>query len=361
MKLSVFGLGYVGTVSAGCLAQDGHQVIGVDLNPRKVEQVAGGRSPIIEPGLDELIAKAHQQGRLEATADGRRAVRESDVSLICVSTPSNGNGSLHYQHVENVCREIGAALGEKSGYHVVVVRSTVLAGTVRGRLIPILEDTSGRRAGPDFGVVMNPEFLRESTAVADYYHPGQVIIGQLDAASGDPVEELYQAVEAPRVRTSVETAEMLKYVNNAFHAVKVVFANEIGSFCKAHGIDGREVMELFCRDRRLNISDAYLRPGFAFGGSCLPKASPGAGLPGEAERRGMPPLGRRAGKQSEADRPRRQPGRTDRTHERGNPGAELQGRDRRRRARARSCRWPRPSSGAATTSACTTRWWTRPG
>ncbi len=271
MRISVFGLGYVGCVSAACLAQDGHEVIGMDVNPQKVHFVKSGQSPVIETGLDELIRKAVEAERLQTTLDSQTAVHNSDVSLICVGTPSNGNGSLKLDYVENVSREIGWALGSKPDYHVVVVRSTVLPGTVQERLVPLLEQGSGKKAGVDFGVCMNPEFLREGSAIEDYYQPSYVVIGELDGRSGDAVEHMYEAVEAPVVRTSIPTAEMLKYANNAFHALKVVFANEIGNLCKAHGIDGREVMSIFCQDRRLSISPSYLRPGGAFGGSCLPK------------------------------------------------------------------------------------------
>lgn len=271
MKTGIFGLGYVGSISAACLARDGHTVIGVDVNPRKSDLIRSGRSPVIEPGLDELIADVVRGGRLWATTDSQDTVHHTDVSVICVGTPSNGNGSLKLDHVEHVCREIGTALSTSRDYHVVVVRSTVLPGTVRARLIPILEEYSGRRAGPDLGICMNPEFLREGTGLDDYDRPSQVVIGELDRRSGDTVQSLYERVEAPVVRAPIETAEMVKYVSNAFHAVKVTFANEIGNLCKAHGIDGREIMEIFCQDRQLNISPAYLRPGFAFGGSCLPK------------------------------------------------------------------------------------------
>lgn len=271
MKVAVFGLGYVGCVSAACLARDGHSVIGVDVSAQKVDAVAGGRSPLIEPGLDELVREMVRAGRLRATSDSRMAVHHSEVSLICVGTPGNGNGSLNLHFIQNVCRQIGTALATHDSYHVVVVRSTVLPGTVQDVLLPLLERESGRVAGKDFGVCMNPEFLREGTALQDYYAPSHVIIGELDQASGDRVACLYRAVDAQVRRTSIRTAEMLKYVNNAFHAVKVVFANEVGALCKAHGIDGQELMELFCEDRRLNISPAYLKPGFAFGGSCLPK------------------------------------------------------------------------------------------
>jgi GDP-mannose 6-dehydrogenase len=271
MNISVFGVGYVGCVSAACLARDGHQVVGVDINRAKVDQLTAGQTPVMEPKLGELVKLGVGSGQLRATVDGRSAVHQTEVSLICVGTPSKGNGSLHLGFVDSVCRQIGAALAEKPAYHVVVVRSTVLPGTIRSRLIPLLETVSGRRAGADFGVCMNPEFLRESTAIDDYYRPSQIVIGALDDRSARAVERLYGAVEAPVVRTTIEAAEMVKYVNNAFHALKVTFANEMGNLCKAHRVDGREVMEIFCRDRQLNISPTYFKPGFAFGGSCLPK------------------------------------------------------------------------------------------
>lgn len=271
MRISIFGLGYVGCVSAACLARDGHTVIGVDVNPLKVDLVGSGRSPVVEPGLDELIAEGVRAYRIQASLDSQTAVCSTDVSIVCVGTPSNENGSLNLTYIENVCREIGMVLAIKPDYHVVIVRSTVLPGTVQGRLIPLLEQYSGKRAGADFGVCMNPEFLRESSAIGDYYHPSHVIIGAIDQRSEDTALLLYTGMKAPLVRTNIQTAEMVKYADNAFHALKVVFANEIGSICKAHGIDGQEVMEIFCQDHRLNLSPAYLKPGFAFGGSCLPK------------------------------------------------------------------------------------------
>lgn len=271
MRVSVFGLGYVGCVSAACLARDGHTVIGVDVDQQKVAAVAAGRSPVIELGLGQLIAEVTRTGKLQATLDSKAAVDQTEASLLCVGTPSNANGSLNLQYLDKVCGEIGSALAAKQSYHVVIVRSTVLPGTLEGRLASILEKHSGRRRGVDFGLCSNPEFLRESSAIEDYDHPCQIIIGEFDARSGDAVQSLYEAIRAPVVRTPIKTAEMLKYVNNAFHALKVVFANEIGNLCSAHGINGREVMELFCRDRKLNISPSYLMPGFAFGGSCLPK------------------------------------------------------------------------------------------
>ncbi len=271
MRVSVFGLGYVGCVSAACLASDGHAVIGVDVNPHKVKQVGNGIAPVVEPGLSELLSSVVAQGRLTVALDSTTAVHNTELSLICVGTPSNGNGSLKLDYIENVCTEIATALASAGQYHVVVVRSTVLPGTIRGRLIPLLERHSGRRAGTDFGVGMNPEFLRESSAIDDYYWPSQIVIGEFDDRSGDAVQQLYAAVNAPLVRTAIEVAEMVKYVNNAFHALKIVFANEIGNLCKELGTDGQEVMEIFCQDQKLNISPIYLKPGFGFGGSCLPK------------------------------------------------------------------------------------------
>jgi GDP-mannose 6-dehydrogenase len=271
MRVSIFGLGYVGCVSAACLAHDGHEVIGVDVNPVKVAAIAAGKSPIIEPGLDELLRDVVRSGQLRASIDAQRAVRVSDISLICVGTPSNPNGSLNTRHVESVCQEIGLGINHKRDYHTVVVRSTVLPGTVNDKVVPILEEFSGRRAGDEFGVAMNPEFLREGTAISDYYDPSFVVIGEYNRRSGAMVEEMYAAVEAKMIHTSIKTAEMMKYANNSFHALKISFANEIGNICKAHGIDGRDVMDIVCQDDRLNISPTYLKPGFAFGGSCLPK------------------------------------------------------------------------------------------
>ena len=271
MRISVFGLGYVGCISAACLARDGHQVVGVDVSPTKVDLVQSGQSPVLELGLDALIAEMVAAGRLSATLDWRTAVRDTDVSVVCVGTPSNGNGSLSLEYVEKVGREIGQALADKDSYHVVVIRSTVLPGTVRGKLLPVLEEASGRVAGRDFGLCMNPEFLREGSAIEDYYHPSIVVVGELDSTSGATVEGMYESVEAVTTRVPLETAEMVKYVNNAFHALKIAFANEVGTIASAHGVDPDQVMDIFLQDKRLNISPAYLKPGFAFGGSCLPK------------------------------------------------------------------------------------------
>lgn len=271
MKITIFGLGYVGCTTAACLAHDGHSVTGVDINPSKVAQIQNGQSPIVEAGLDELIQEGIESGRLRATVYGHTAVSQSDISLICVGTPSNGNGSLNYKYIENVGREIGAALKETDSYHVVVLRSTALPGTVCHTLVPLLEEYSQKRAGTDFGVCMNPEFMREGSAIKDYYHPSQIVIGELDQQSGELLEQMYASVQAPVVHTTIEVAETVKYVSNAFHALKVAFANEIGNFCKVNRVDGREVMSIFAQDTQLNISAAYLKPGYAFGGSCLPK------------------------------------------------------------------------------------------
>lgn len=271
MKISIFGMGYVGAVSAACLASDGHEVVGVDPNPAKVDLINSGQSPIVENELGDMLQEAVSEGRLSATADSRRAVLETDMSFICVGTPSQSNGSLELRYVRTVCEEIGAVLAEKDGRHVVVARSTMLPGSMRDVVIPTLEASSGLRAGEDFGVCNNPEFLREGTAVHDYRNPPKTVIGQTDEVSGDLLFELYKDLDAPLVRTGIDVAEMVKYSDNAWHALKVCFANEIGNICKAIGIDGHEVMEIFCQDRKLNLSPYYLKPGFAFGGSCLPK------------------------------------------------------------------------------------------
>jgi len=271
MKIGIFGLGYVGCVTAACLASNGNQVVGIDINPLKVEMLNVGKSPIIEPGLQDLISAGRRSGNLKADSDYATVVHESELSMICVGTPSNDNGSLKLDFVQNVCAQIGSALSEKKDYHVVIVRSTVLPGTVEEKLIPILEKASGKKAGEDFGVCMNPEFLREGSAIKDYYHPSMVMIGELDKRSGDTLQPVYEPVQAPLIRSNIRTAEMVKYTCNAFHALKVVFGNEIGTIAKANGVDGQEVMDIICQDKQLNISTTYLRPGFAFGGSCLPK------------------------------------------------------------------------------------------
>lgn len=271
MKISIFGMGYVGAVSAGCLAKDGHAVIGVDPNRTKVDLINQGQTPIIEKDIGEMIAATVKDGLLHATDDVRHAVLNSEMSLICVGTPSQLNGNLDLSAVRKVCEQIGAALKDKSDFHVVVARSTMLPGSMRSVVIPALEEASGKRAGVDFGVCNNPEFLREGTAVYDYYHPPKTVIGETDERAGETLLKLYEKMDAPLVRTSVETAEMVKYTDNTWHALKVAFANEIGNICKAVGIDGHEVMDIFCKDTKLNLSPYYMKPGFAFGGSCLPK------------------------------------------------------------------------------------------
>jgi GDP-mannose 6-dehydrogenase len=264
-------MGYVGAVCAACLADRGHSVIGVEISEVKVDLINQGKSPIVEPGLDELIGSGVAQGRIRATTDTVDAVANSKLSMICVGTPSKKSGDLDLRYIETVAREIGLAIKDKLGRHTVVVRSTVLPGTVKSIVVPILEAASGKRAGEDFGVAVNPEFLRESTAIQDYNNPPMTVIGEWDEASGELLTSLYADLTAPVVRKPIEVAEMVKYACNVWHATKVSFANEIGTIAKALGVDGRQVMDVVCQDRKLNLSKYYLRPGFAFGGSCLPK------------------------------------------------------------------------------------------
>ncbi|AXO62964.1 UDP-glucose/GDP-mannose dehydrogenase family protein [Pseudomonas sp. phDV1] len=271
MRISIFGLGYVGAVCAGCLSARGHDVIGVDISANKIDLINNGKSPIVEPGLEELLQQGLRQGRLRGTTDVAAAVLESDVSFICVGTPSKKNGDLELNYIEGVCREIGMAMRDKNERHTVVVRSTVLPGTAKNVVLPILEDCSGKKAGVDFGLAVNPEFLRESTAIKDYDFPPMTVIGELDKASGDLLASIYEELDAPIIRKDIEVAEMIKYTCNVWHAVKVTFANEIGNIAKAVGVDGREVMDVVCQDHKLNLSKYYMKPGFAFGGSCLPK------------------------------------------------------------------------------------------
>jgi GDP-mannose 6-dehydrogenase len=271
MNVSVFGLGYVGSVSAASFAADGHTVVGVDVNPGKVASLNEGRSPIVEKGLDELIQENVSNGRLEATTSTEQAIDATELSLICVGTPSRRNGSLDLTYLERVCEQIGAALRDKDAYHVVVVRSTVLPGTTHEVVIPALERTSGKEYGRGFGVTVNPEFLREGTAIHDFRHPPMTLVGHNYRSDARPTEALYTKVEAPLVATSIRTAEMIKYASNTWHALKICFANEVGNLCKRLDIDSHEVMDIFCRDEKLNLSSYYMKPGFAFGGSCLPK------------------------------------------------------------------------------------------
>ena len=271
MKVSVFGLGYVGSVSAASFAADGHQVVGVDVNPDKVAGLNEGRSPIVEKGLDELIRENVTNGRLRATTSTAEAVKDTDLSLICVGTPSRKNGSLDLTYLERVADQMGQALRAKDRYHIVCVRSTVLPGTTHDVVIPALERASGKNYGTGFGVTVNPEFLREGTAIHDFRNPPLTLVGHNYASDAEPTQALYANVKAPMVATAIRTAEMIKYASNTWHALKVTFANEIGNLCKRLEIDSHEVMDIFCRDEKLNLSSYYLKPGFAFGGSCLPK------------------------------------------------------------------------------------------
>ncbi len=270
-SISVYGLGYVGSVTAACLARLGHTVIGMDVNRTKVERINSGLSTVVEEGIAELTARAVREGRLRAVADPLHAALETEISLVCVGTPSRANGSIDLTHVERVCREIGAAIGQMNRRHTVVIRSTVLPGSVRNTIVPVLEESSGKQNGKDFGVAVNPEFLREGSSIRDFDSPPFTLVGAEDPETIGIVTRLYQHVDAPLYVTAIPVAETVKYACNSFHALKVGFANEIGRFCEAVGVDSHEVMRIFASDSKLNISAAYLRPGFAYGGSCLPK------------------------------------------------------------------------------------------
>jgi len=270
-SISVFGLGYVGTVTAACLAHKGNSVMGVDLSAGKVEAMEAGHSPIVEPKVPELIEECHKACRLHATRNSEEAVLKTEISFLCVGTPSLRNGKLDLGHIEPVCREIGSALKKKNSFHLVVLRSTVLPGTAETIVVPTLEKASGKKMGKDFGVCVNPEFMREGTAVGDFLEPAMTIIGAADPAHSAMLRELYAWAPGHVFETSFRSAEMTKYVCNAWHAVKVAFANEVGTLAKHLGVDAESVVEIFTADNKLNISPSYLKPGFAFGGSCLPK------------------------------------------------------------------------------------------
>ena len=271
LRISIFGLGYVGTVSAGCLAAEGHQVLGVDPVADKVDLINRGHSPIVEAEIGDIIEETVRNGDLRATQDPTAAIHETDLSFICVGTPSQSNGNLDLRYIRRICEQIGQALRTKPNAHTIVIRSTILPGTMRKVVIPTLEEFSEKKAGADFGICNNPEFLREGSAVRDFRFPPKTVIGELDQASGDLLAMLYERLQAPLIRTDLNTAEMIKYVDNSWHALKIGFANEIGNLCDSFGIDAEDVMNIFCQDKKLNISPAYLKPGFAFGGSCLPK------------------------------------------------------------------------------------------
>ncbi len=270
MNISVFGLGYVGAVSCGCLARDGHRVTGVDVNGDKVTLINGGSAPILEEGLDDLIKEGTAKGLLAATTDTQAAVRQTDMSIVCVGTPSQDNGKIDLQYIFRVCREIGEALRAKTDYHSVVIRSTVAPGTL-SRCKEILEESSGKACGTGFGLAGNPEFLREGTAIRDYYNPPYVVIGSFDVRTAERLTGIYAPLETKTFSLRPEESEMIKYANNNFHALKITFANEIGNICKELGIDSHRVMDVVVQDTKLNLSPYYLKPGFAFGGSCLPK------------------------------------------------------------------------------------------
>ncbi|NND41675.1 MAG: UDP-glucose/GDP-mannose dehydrogenase family protein, partial [Silicimonas sp.] len=271
MKISVFGIGYVGVVSAACLAKDGHDVIAVDVDPGKIASINDGKTPIVEEGIGELVAQVVREGRLTATADTKYAIDNTELSFICVGTPSAPDGSVGLKYVEDVCRNIGEALATKSAYHSVIVRSTCVPGSTEKCCIPALENASGKTAGDGFGLGYYPEFLRESTAIADYYDPGLIVFGTMDKPTEAALTALNEALPCTIHTTDIRTAELVKYTSNAWRAVKVTFANEIGNIAKASGIDGQTVMEILCSDDKVAISPYFMRPGFAFGGSCLPK------------------------------------------------------------------------------------------
>lgn len=270
MKISVFGLGYVGAVSCACFAKLGHYVVGIDVNEKKVDLIKSGKSPIVEKDLDEYIHEGIQSGRIDATVNINYAIKKTNISIVCVGTPSQINGNIDLTYIYKVCSEIAEALKSKDEFHTIVIRSTVVPGTIK-QCVQIIEDISGKTHGIDFGVASNPEFLRESTAIEDFWHPPYTVIGTTCKKSEDQLVELYREIDAPIFTLKPEESEMIKYANNNFHAVKITFANEIGNICKELGVDGHKVMEVVASDQKLNLSPYYMKPGFAFGGSCLPK------------------------------------------------------------------------------------------
>lgn len=272
MKISIFGLGYVGCVGSACFADMGHKVIGVDVSQSKVDLINSGRPTIIEKDIEELCRRGHQSGLLTATTDANAAVAETDISFIAVGTPSSGHGHLDLSYIFSVAEQIGRAMAAKDDFHIVAIRSTVMPGTNR-RVAQIIADASGKVAGRDFAVVSNPEFLREGTSVHDFMNPPLTLVGTDSDRARQTMHELYAQLPAEFIATDIEVAEIMKYVNNTFHALKIVFGNEVGSICRTLGIDSHKVMDIFCRDRQLNISPYYFKPGFAYGGSCLPKDS----------------------------------------------------------------------------------------
>lgn len=271
MQISIFGLGYVGAVSLGCLARDGHEVVGVDIDESKLDLIRSGQAPIVEAGMAELIAGAVGSGRVEVTSDPAVAMARTELSFLCVGTPCRANGSQDLGAMERLARQLGEALEAKEGYHVFVVRSTVMPGTVEGMVREAIEEHSGKRMGPDFGLCFQPEFMREGSSIKDYDNPPFTVVGGDSERAVDVVHRVFGHLDCEFLRTSIKSAEMLKYLCNIFHALKITFANEVGRVCEAMDVDSHEVMKLVCMDKSLNISTAYLKPGFAFGGSCLPK------------------------------------------------------------------------------------------
>ncbi|WP_457565013.1 nucleotide sugar dehydrogenase [Caminibacter sp.] len=274
MNISIIGLGYVGAVCSAAFANEGHNVIGVDVDKTKVDLINSGKSPIVEKDLDKLIKKGVEEGKLRATTDIKDAIENSDITFIAVGTPSKENGNIDLTYIKEASKQIGEVLKNKNSFHIVAMRSTVLPGTGENVVIPTIEKYSGKKVKKDFGYASNPEFLRESTAIWDFYHPPKTVIGASDNKTADTLEELYSFIdknEAPLFKTEIKVAEMVKYADNSWHATKVTFANEIGMICSKLEIDSHKVMDIFCSDTKLNISTYYLRPGFAFGGSCLPK------------------------------------------------------------------------------------------
>ncbi|MCH7812854.1 MAG: UDP-glucose/GDP-mannose dehydrogenase family protein [Planctomycetes bacterium] len=271
MDVSVLGLGYVGTVCAGCLAGRGHRVVGCDIEAAKVEAINSGASPIQEPGLPELIRAGHQAGMLSATTAAAEAVRDSTISLVCVGTPSRPDGDIDLSYVRRVCEQIGEAVAAKGQPHTVVIRSTVRPNSLEEVVIPVLSRAAGAENESLLRVCVNPEFLREGTAVADFENPPMIVIGDRGDGGGDAAAELYHGLEAPLCRVGLKEAMMVKYACNLYHALKIIFGNEVGALCQADGIDSHQVMDVFCKDHDLNISARYLKPGYAYGGSCLPK------------------------------------------------------------------------------------------
>lgn len=271
MRISIFGLGYVGAVTAACMSKEGNEIIGVDPDSHKRDLILAGKSPIVEEGLEELIRQGVESGRLTVTHDFIQAIENSDISLVCVGTPSLPNGGLKTEYVQKVSQEIGTAIKKKNSYHSVVIRSTVLPGTTENIVKPILESSTGGKAGESFGLSMNPEFLREGVSIKDYYAPPFTVIGTDSETEYEKLKHVYKGVGGDFIHCKISTAEAIKYGCNIFHALKITFANEMGMLCKQLGVDSQQVLEIICKDTKLNISSKYMKPGFAFGGSCLPK------------------------------------------------------------------------------------------